>query len=97
MTNQGSAEDTNIRIQCNLEAAQELVSATGQTAAATAVNASARSVTFQPLPRLAVGAKASWRVTVKAKAAGDIRFAVQMNTDELKRPVNETEATNFYQ
>lgn len=97
VTNQGSAQDTNVRIVCNLEAAQQLVSATGITQPTSPVNASATSVTFAPLPVLAVGAKESWRVTVKAKSAGDIRFAVQMNTDNLQRPVNETEATNFYE
>ena len=40
---------------------------------------------------------AVWRVTVKAAAAGDVRFSVRMETDNLGREVIETEATNFYQ
>ena len=36
-------------------------------------------------------------VTVKAAKAGDIRFKVTMISDELTRPVEETEATNQYE
>ena len=92
VTNQGSRADTNIRIVANLEDAQEFVSTSG----ATRGSHSGGTITFEPLPSLAPKAKAVWRVTVKARAEGDIRFAVRMNTDELKRPVQETEATNFY-
>ena len=92
VTNQGSAQDTNIRIVAQLEDAQEYVSNAG----ATRGSHSGGTITFEPLPSLAPKAKATWRITVKARAEGDIRFKVTMNTDELKRPVQETEATNFY-
>ena len=55
------------------------------------------TVTFQPLPSLAPKAKATWRVTVKALKAGDVRFTAVMNTDQLTRPVQETEATHLYE
>ena len=93
VTNQGSVQDTNISIVCTLESQHEFVSASG----ATNGSHSGGVVTFEPLPSLAAKAKATWRVTVKAAGAGDVRFAVQMNTDELQRPVDETEATNFYE
>ena len=38
----------------------------------------------------------SWLVTVKAEGAGDVRFAVQMESDQMSRAVNETESTNQY-
>jgi len=93
VTNQGSAPDTNISIVCTLESQHEFVSASGGTNG----THSGGTVTFEPLPSLAAKAKSTWRVTVRAGAAGDVRFAVQMNTDELDRPVDETEATNFYE
>ncbi len=91
-TNQGSATGTGIKINAMLEKAQQYVSSTGATKGTHAGG----KVTFTPLAKLAPGAKASWKVTVKAAEAGDIRFTVTMNTDQLTREVRETEATNFY-
>ncbi len=53
-------------------------------------------ITFRPLASLAPKAKATWRVVVKAKDADNVRFKVAMNSDQLTRPVEETESTNFY-
>jgi hypothetical protein len=55
------------------------------------------TVTFAKLPSLAPKAKTSWKVVVKAAKAGDVRFKVSMNSDQLTRDVEETEATNFYE
>ena len=52
---------------------------------------------FAPLAKPAPKAKAEWRVVVKAVKAGDVRFKVTMNTDQLTRPVEETESTNLYE
>ncbi len=91
-TNQGSATGTNIKIACNLEDSQEFVSATG----ATKENVRGQKVKFAPLSSLAPKKRAVWRVTVKALEADDVRFKVEMTSDQLKRPVEETEATNQY-
>ena len=93
VTNQGSAPDTNISIVCTLENAMGYVSSSGATSGSHAGN----KVTFRPLASLAPKARATWRVVLKAKAAGDVRFKATMNTDQLGRPVEETEATNYYQ
>jgi uncharacterized repeat protein (TIGR01451 family) len=92
VTNQGSLADSNIAITCILEDAQAFVSGSG----ATVATQTGQVVKFAPLPTLAPKAKAEWKVVVKALTAGDIRFSVEMNTDQLGRPVNETEATNQY-
>ena len=92
-TNHGSAKDTNIRITVRLEPEQEFASASDATAGTHADGV----VTFEPLPVLGVGAKATWEVEVTAAGAGDIRIAVEMDTDQLTRSVNETEATNFFE
>jgi len=91
-TNQGTARDTNIIISCRLEDTMRYVSSSGPTEA----SVTGDTVTFAPLPALAPKASVSWKVRVQAVAKGDVRFAVQMNTDELGRPVDENEATNFY-
>jgi len=92
VTNQGTAVDTNIKIVATLEDTQSYVSSSG----ATVGTASGKTVTFAALPALAPKAKAEWRVVVKAVKAGDIRFAVQLDSDVLDRPVNETESTHQY-
>jgi len=92
VTNQGSAPDTNIRIVGTMEDSQSYVSSSG----ATTGTAAGQKVTFAPLASLAPKAKAEWRVVVKALKAGDVRFSVQLDSDMLQRPVNETESTNQY-
>lgn len=93
VTNQGSANDTNVIIKTMLEDTMQFVSSTGVTKGSFSGN----TVTFAPLPTLAPKAKVSWRVTVKAVKAGDVRFKVTMDSDQLTREVLETEATNFYE
>lgn len=94
VTNQGSAPETNIIVQTAIEDAQEYLSATGATP--TAANPGAKTVTFQPLPTLAPKETAVWRVVVRCAAPGDIRFAVEVSSDQHGRPVRETEATSIY-
>jgi len=93
VTNQGSAEDSNIRIVCELPPQLEFVSAGG----ATPGSARGQTVTFTPLPTLAPKAKATWRIVVRATDEGNIRFQTEMTTDQLgDNPVRETESTNLY-
>lgn len=95
VTNQGSAPENNIIIQATIEDAQEFLSATGATA--TAANPGAKTVTFQPLPTLAPKETAVWRIVVRCVAPGDIRFAIEVSSDQHGRPVRETEATSIYE
>jgi hypothetical protein len=50
-----------------------------------------------PVASLGVGQQAEWRVTIRATDEDDARFSVQMTTDRLTKPVQETEATNLYE
>lgn len=93
VTNQGSADGTNIRVVCELEPSMQYVSDAGPTPG----SASGNTVTFAPLATLAPKAKATWRIVVKAVSPGDVRFRVMLKSDQIDRPVEETEATNFYQ
>jgi hypothetical protein len=90
--NQGSADDTGIRLRCFLEESQRFVSGTGSTP----VQAEDRTITAEPLAVLAPKATASWRIVVNALAAGDVRFSTELTSDQLQRPVQETEATRQY-
>lgn len=93
VTNQGSADGTGIKIVVTLPAEQSYVSSTGNTKA-TVVG---KVVTFAPLSRLAPKAKAVFNVTVKGIKAGDVRFKVELNSDQMTSPVNETESTHIYE
>ena len=92
-TNQGSAPGTNIRIVSTLEDNMEFLTASGATKGV----ATGNRIVFEPLESLAPGSKAEWRIIVKAVRAGDVRFKVSMTSDQLNRPVEETEATNMYE
>ena len=61
------------------------------------ISSDGKTVTFAPLASLAPKAKTSWKVVVKGVKAGDTRFKVSMTSDQMTRPVEETESTNFYQ
>ncbi|MDA7866619.1 DUF11 domain-containing protein [Verrucomicrobia bacterium] len=93
VTNQGTAFDSNISIVCTLEPSQEFVSATGATQG---TEVEPLIVKFVPLPSLAPKQTARWRVVVKAVARESVRFKVSLTTDQISRPVEETEATNQY-
>lgn len=95
VTNQGSDTGTNIKVTCVLEDEMQYVSSSGPTTGS--VSADGKTITFEPLPTLASKANEVWRVVVKALKEGDVRFKVIMTEDCLKRPVEETEATNFYE
>lgn len=92
VTNQGSANGTNIAIECTLPAEMEFVNSAGPTAG-TAAGATLR---FAPLPSLAPKAKATWRVTVKGVREGDLRFRVTLKSDQIDTVVEETESTRVY-
>ncbi len=93
VTNQGSLAGTNIKIDVQLENAAEFVSASG----ATTATANGKSISLAPVPSLAPKKQAVWKIVVKAVDSGDVRFGVNMTSDQIDRPVRETEATNFYQ
>lgn len=92
VTNQGSAEDQDIRVTVNLPPELTYVSSTGPTQG----TVSGQRITFAPLATLAPKARAEWRVQVRANAAADIRSAFEMTSKQFPSPVRETEATNLY-
>jgi uncharacterized repeat protein (TIGR01451 family) len=92
VTNQGSAVDTNIVVECTLPEQEEYVSAEGPTAA----TPSGKTIRFAPLASLAPKAAAVYKLSVRGTAVGDVRFGVQMKSDQIDSPVRETESTHIY-
>lgn len=91
--NQGSLPATKIQVTCFLKQGyMEFVKSSGATKSSVKDNV----VTFEPLPALQPQAQAKWRVIVKALKEGDVRFTIQINSDQLTRPVERSEATHFY-
>ncbi len=93
VTNQGSATSKNISIICMLEDNMEYLSSTGATSGTVQGN----TITFEPLDVLSRKSRATWKVTIKALTAGDVRFKVILQSDDLERPVEESEATRIYE
>ncbi|MHC5114043.1 MAG: hypothetical protein ACYTGP_06400 [Planctomycetota bacterium] len=93
VTNQGTAADTNIVITASLESYQEYDSSYGPTTGTARGNV----VTFAPLRSLGAKEQAVYRVKARSVRAGDVRFKVSMNSDQLTRPVEETESTHIYE
>ena len=91
--NQGSAVGTNIVIACTLPPEQEYLSSTGPTNA----KAQNQKVTFASLKSLAPKATVVYKVTAKGIGEGDVRFRVEMTSDQIKTPVMETESTHIYE
>jgi uncharacterized repeat protein (TIGR01451 family) len=92
VTNQGSADDTNIRVEAIIPGEGEYVTASGPTNGQT----DGQTVRFDALPLLAPKAVATYTITVKANAEGDVRFKVSMISENINSPVEETESTRFY-
>jgi hypothetical protein len=85
-------QDTNIRVVAEAEDAAQIVATGG----AVTAQISGNKATFAPVATLAPKARVTMTVTVKALKPGDTRFKVQMISDQLGRPVEKTESTNFY-
>jgi uncharacterized repeat protein (TIGR01451 family) len=92
VVNQGSAVGTNIGITCTLPPEMQYITSGGPAEG----RADGNTIQFAPLPTLAPKASATFRVTVRGAAAGDVRFKVSMTSDQITAPVEETESTNIY-
>ena len=92
VTNQGTADDTNIKIVGRFPAELDPASAAGTTPG----TVSGKTVTFGAFPRLAPKQSISWTVNARAASTGDGRVKVELTSDLLKRAVTEEESTQVY-
>ncbi len=92
VTNQGTADDANIKIVANFGKEIDPTSASGSTAG----TVNGKVVNFGTVARLAPKQTVSWTINAKAVATGDHRLKVELTSDVLKSPVTEEESTNVY-
>ena len=93
VTNQGTADDTNIVVTAVIPPAEDFVSCEG----ATQGTAQGKTVTFAPLRVLTPKMRATWKVVVKGNQEADVRFKVIINSDATGTvPVEKTESTHIY-
>ena len=93
VTNQGTANATNIKIDATIPDGMEYVSSTGSSGRLVVVR---KLVSFNPVPTIKSKENFTFTVTVKGTETGDHRFRVEMNADQLTRPVLEEESTRLY-
>ena len=93
VTNQGSAIGTNISLVCTLPSEQGYVSSTGPTKA----QVNGQTVRFGALPAVEPKAKVQYKLIVKGLKAGDVRFKVELTSDQMTTSAMETEATRIYE
>lgn len=92
ITNQGTAQDTNVALNVALPSQLKVVSAAGDTQGTISGN----NVSFAPYPVLEAKEIIEFRVVVEAVSEGDARFKANMKSDLLRSPVPEEEATQVY-
>ena len=100
VTNQGSADLTNVRFRSFMDEGNtmEFVSATGATPDGPATGqARGLEITFPAVTRIAPGATATYRITVRAVKAGQVSFRAESVSNEITRPLIKVETTNFYE
>ena len=93
MLNQGTCPLTNLRIAAAMSEGLTVSTVAGPTKH----TAAGQTVTFDPIPRLAVKADVVIRIKAKGMTAGDLRCKVQLFCDQLKQPVFKEESTVFFQ
>jgi len=92
ITNQGTADDRNVRL--TIAFPPEL--SPSAPAGATAGRVEGATVSFAPYPVLTPQQRIEYSVRITARQAGDGRTRAQMISELLKTPVTEEESTHVY-
>jgi uncharacterized repeat protein (TIGR01451 family) len=90
ITNQGSADDTNVRMVVTIGAELSPVSATGDG------SISGQVVTFPAVARLAPKDAVTYKIIAKGVKPGDGRTRFELTSDILKSSVTAEESTHVY-
>lgn len=94
VTNTGTKQETNVELTCSLPEEVELKAA--RCGAELRYRIEGRQIIFEPLPRLAPKADVIYRIQVRGRAAGDVRFRTRVRADGLREPVLREESTRIY-
>jgi len=92
VTNQGTADDKNIKLVATFGKEIDPISGSGSTA----VTVSGKTVNFGTVSTLAPKQLVSWTIRAKGVALGDHRLKVRMTSDTVVAPVTEEESTHVY-
>lgn len=92
VVNEGTAADQNVKVTAKLPPSLEFVQADGQSE----VTNEGGNLTFAPVETLEPGAKAEWRVVVKAKEPGNVRFEMDVTSDKSADNVTAEEPTTLF-
>ena len=96
VTNTGTMADENVVVSCPLPEQFKLVTATGPVGYAVQDLGTCTVVKFDPVRELHPKTDAVFKVTVKAVAAGDVRFKAQLTSRHLTTSVAKEESTRVY-
>jgi uncharacterized repeat protein (TIGR01451 family) len=89
VTNQGTADDTNVKVVAKFQKEVDPVSAAGGTV-------DGKTVTFPAIPRLAPKQVVTYTIIGKGVATGDHRLSVELTSAMLTEPVTHEESTHVY-
>jgi uncharacterized repeat protein (TIGR01451 family) len=90
VTNQGFADDNNVKVVVTIAAELAPVSATGDGVI------SGQTITFPVVPRLPAKEAVTYRIVAKGVKTGDGRTRFELNSDMLQSPVVAEESTHVY-
>ena len=91
VTNQGSEDITNLKLDAILEK-ETFISIAGPSDA----TVEGELIKIAPIATLPAGQNVTWTIKVTGTDVGDVRFRVNMVADQIDRPVRETESTHIY-
>jgi uncharacterized repeat protein (TIGR01451 family) len=92
ITNTGSKTETDIRLVATVPDKMQFKNAQGPVR----YHVEDKTVTFEPIEKLAPRADAIFRINVKALEAGTVRFKIQVTSANLTEPVIKMEPTCIY-
>ena len=89
VTNQGTADLTNIGLKASLSDQIKPIAAVG-------LSIGGQTMTVSTIPKLAPNESATYEITAEGLVAGDARLKVTVTADGLSSPVTEEESTQVY-
>ncbi len=94
VTNKGTKPETNVQLICTLPDQVEFKGA--KCIANLNHSVEGRELTFAPVAKLAPCADVIYRIQVRSRAPGDVRFRVRVRADDIHDPIVREECTRFY-
>ena len=92
VVNRGTCPCTGIQISAIMPEGMEL----REVSAPTPYKAAGQQIQFASFGKLATRADIVYRLKVRSKVEGDVRFRVQLTCDQLQQPVLKEESSRFY-